>query len=218
MRPIVIGAATLLAIGCAGSPTADNSSPLDRACATDDCFYEREVRDFEVVNQTTLVVFVGNQRCPFQIELRGTFCDMSFAPDIYFDNPNEIRRDSDTDPFIGSPSSRLHDFRICSNDITVGVSGGVFTESPTNTQPPDRYGQERSDCHISSVTALTDDELVELYVSRGVVAPLPPMGTGEIEVGDQEEQGAEAPAPANDAGQPQAAEAPPSPATASSRL
>jgi hypothetical protein len=216
---MVIGATTLLAAGCATNPTADNSSPVDRACATNDCFYEREVRDFEVVNQTTLVVFVGNQRCPFQIELRGTFCDMTFAPDIYFDHPSEIARDSDTDPFIGSPSSRLHDSRICSNDISVGVSGGVFTENPTNTQPPDRYGQERSDCRISSVTALTDDELVELYVNRGVVAPLPPMGTGDIEVGDQEEQGAGAPAPADDAAAPQAGqEQTPSPATANTRL
>ena len=217
MRPMVIGAVVLTA-GCAGSPTADNSGPLDRACDSDDCFYEREVRDFEVVNGTTLVVFVGNQRCPFQIELRGTFCDLSFAPDIYFDNPSEINRDSDTDPFVGSPSSRLHDLRVCSNDINVGVSGGVFTENSTNTQPPDRFGQERTDCHISSVTSLTDDELVELYVGRGVVAPLPPMGTGDIEVGEQEEQGTEAPAPADGAAEPESTEeAPAPPATASSR-
>jgi hypothetical protein len=215
---MVLGA-TLLAAGCASSPTAENSSPADRACTTDDCFYEREVRSFEVINHTTLVVFVGNQRCPFQIELRGSFCDLSFAPDIYFDHPNEVNRDSDTDPFVGSPSSRLHDSRICSNDITVGVSGGVFTESPTNTQPTDRFGQERSDCHISSVTALTDDELVELYVDRGVVAPLPPMGTGDIEVGDQQEQGAESPAPADETAEPQPSQAEPaSPATANSRL
>jgi hypothetical protein len=216
---MLIGAITLVAAGCASSPTADNSSPADRACATDECFYERDVRDFEVVDQTTLVVFVGSQRCPFQIELRGTFCDLSFAPDIYFDHPGEINRDSDTDPFLGSPASRLQESRICSNDINVGVSGGVFTENPTNTQPPDRYGQQRSDCHISSVTALTDDELVELYVDRGVVAPLPPMGTGDIEVGDQAEQGAETPAPVDGAAEPQASEQPPlSPATANSRL
>jgi hypothetical protein len=196
---MVIGG-MLLAAGCASSPTADDSQPVDRACTSEDCFYEREVRDFKVVNQTTLIVFVGNQRCPFQIELRGTFCDLSFAPDIYFNHPGELNRDSDSDPFLGSPSSRLHALRICSNDINVGVSGGVFTENPSTTQPPDRFGNERSDCQISSVTALTDDELVELYVDRGVVAPVPPMGTGDIEVGQQEErQGSDAPAPAEDA-------------------
>jgi hypothetical protein len=40
---------------------------------------------------------------------------------------------------------------------------------------------------VSTVTSITDDQLVELYVARGVVPPLPPMGTGEIEVGEQEQ-------------------------------
>ena len=218
MRLVLSGAA-LLAAGCASSPTAENSEPADRACSREECFYERDVRDFEVINQTTVVVFVGNQRCPFQIELRGTFCDLSFAPDIYFTHPNEINPDSDRDPFVGSPSSRLQALRVCSNDINIGVSGGVFTENPINTQPPDRFGNEPTDCRISSVTALTDDELVELYVDRGVVAPLPPMGTGDIEVGDQEEQGVATPEQGDDAAETGARDSESeSPATASSRL
>jgi hypothetical protein len=42
---------------------------------------------------------------------------------------------------------------------------------------------------------VTDDQLLEFYVGRGVVAPVPPMGTGQIEVGEQEEQGATPAAP-----------------------
>jgi hypothetical protein len=51
----------------------------------------------------------------------------------------------------------------------------------------DRFGNLRTDCQVLTVTSITDDELVEFYVGRGVVPPLPPMGTGEIEVGDQDE-------------------------------
>jgi hypothetical protein len=38
------------------------------------------------------------------------------------------------------------------------------------------------------VRSITDDQLVEFYVGRGVVAPVPPMGAGQIEVGEQEDE------------------------------
>jgi len=206
---MICGGAMVVA-GCAGSPTADNTQPVDRACTVDDCFYEREVRDFEVINQTTLIVYVGNQRCPFQVELRGTFCDLEFAPELYFHPAGEIHKDSDRPVAIGgggtlspigpsSPESQLADAKVCSNDITTTVSGGVFTDNPTSNQPVDRYGNQRNDCEVSSVTSLTDDELIELYVSRGVVPPPPPMGSGQIKVGDQQEQGGSGTAPSGEA-------------------
>jgi hypothetical protein len=80
------------------------------------------------------------------------------------------------------------DLRICTNDLSVQVTGGRFTESLSSTPTTDRFGNVRLDCRISSVTSITDDQLVEFYVGRGVVPPLPPMGTGEIEVGEQEEE------------------------------
>lgn len=177
--------------GCAGTPT-DASQPLDRACTVTDCFMERDVRDFEILDQTTLIVYVGSQRCPFKVDLRGTFCDLTFAPDINFSSPRDFNARDDDDFLggtIGRPSS---DLRICSGDLQVGVSGGVFTENSTVRQPTDRFGNERSQCQINSVEAVTDDELVELYVSHGVTAPPPPMGNGQIEVGEQAEENAPA--------------------------
>ena len=94
MRLTTIGAALVVA-GCAGTQTADSTQAVKRACGGTSCFYEREVRDFEVVNHTTLIVYVGAQRCPYQVELTGTFCDMDFAGELYFDSPSEpatIRR------------------------------------------------------------------------------------------------------------------------------
>jgi hypothetical protein len=62
---------------------------------------------------------------------------------------------------------------------------------------------------ISSVEALTDDQLIELYVRRGVVAPPPPMGPGKIQVGDQNTA---SPSPPSDA----PGDAPPAAATPTS--
>jgi hypothetical protein len=45
---------------------------------------------------------------------------------------------------------------------------------------------------VLTVASITDDQLVEFYVSRKVVPPLPPMGTGEIEVGEPDEPGQDA--------------------------
>lgn len=184
MRLTIIGG-VLVAAGCASTQTADNTQAVNRVCGVDDCFYERDVRDFEVIEHTTLVVYVGAQRCPYQIELRGTFCDLEFAPEVYFNSPSEPLPDSDRNSFGGTSTARLHDLRICKNDINIGVSGGVITENPTSVQPPGRFGNRRSDCQISSVESLTDDKLVELYVRRGGVAPPPPMGSGQIQVGEQ---------------------------------
>jgi hypothetical protein len=71
--------------------------------------------------------------------------------------------------------------------MAIQVTGGRFTESQTTNVPTDRIGNPRTDCQVTTVTSMTDDQLVELYVARGVVPPLPPMGAGEIEVGEQEE-------------------------------
>jgi hypothetical protein len=77
--------------------------------------------------------------------------------------------------------------RVCSNDIDISVDGGAFTENPQSNQPADRFGNRRSECQISSVASITDDDLLQLYVDHGIAPPPPPMGAGKIEVGEQEE-------------------------------
>jgi hypothetical protein len=192
MRLTTIGAALVVA-GCAGTQTADTTQAAKRACGGISCFYEREIRDFEVINHTTLIVYVGAERCPYQVELFGTFCDMEFAPELYFTSATQAQNTggasraadaivpaSPTTPPLDprSPAHTLTDLRICSNDISIGVSGGSFTNDPSNQS-------RRPDCQIQSVASLTDDKLIELYVRKGVVAPPPPVGSGQIQVGAQ---------------------------------
>lgn len=181
---------------------------VDRACDVDDCFREADVRDFEVIDRTHLIVYVGPQRCAFHIELLGALCDMSFAPELYFRRRNEVpqimidrprnaaiepgptqprmgSRDQDFDSFELAQRERK-DLRICGNDLMIQVHGGRWTESQSAAST-DRFGNPETDCRISSVAPVTDDQLLEFYVRRGVVSPVPPMGTGEIEVGEQKE-------------------------------
>ena len=186
----------------------DDSEATKRACSVADCFLERDVRDFEVIDRTHLIVYVGQQRCAFHVELSGALCDLSFAPELYFRRSNEVpmlttgredplapadptvprgRRPTDFDPFDIQQRER-RDARVCRNDLGIQVHGGVFTESAAASgTATDRFGNPRTDCRVSNVRSVTDDQLVEFYVARGVLPPLPPMGTGEIEVGEQEE-------------------------------
>src|SRR5690606_5342948 len=130
--PIVAGCAT-------GAGTANSGAALDRTCGVEDCFDARDVRDFEVLNRTTLVLFVGAQRCPFQVELDGTFCDMTMAPEVFFRTPEQRRleqitqQDDPLDPrsifeqdLRRQPLGRdMAASRICPDD-RVEVSGRVF--------------------------------------------------------------------------------------------
>jgi hypothetical protein len=45
------------------------------------------------------------------------------------------------------------------------------------------------------VSSLTDDQVLELYVAHDKVAPPPPMGAGQIEVGDQKDGESAGPSP-----------------------
>jgi hypothetical protein len=164
----------------------DDTEAVSRACSVRDCFSEADVRDFEVIDRTHLIVYVGSQRCAFHVELRGTLCDLTFAPELYFTNASEVR-----------DGGGRRDLRVCSNDLSVMVHGGQFTESFSAPVVRDRVGEPRvnADCRVSSIVSVTDDQLIEFYVGRGVIPPVPPMGTGEIEIGEQEEQGAAPAAP-----------------------
>jgi len=205
-----LGILCLGALGLAATAHAQRSKGGDteatkRACSVEDCFYERDIREFEVIDQTHVIVYTGPQRCAFHIELRGTMCDLTYAPELYFNRRGDVPISGTTrgaepipgrgaaDPFTPIETSRHSDddaLRICSNDLAVQVTGGKFTESSTTNVARDRFGNPITDCQVLTVTSITDDQLVEFFVGRGVIPPPPPMGTGDIEVGDQEEPGA----------------------------
>lgn len=177
------------------SKDRDKDGAIDRACTVTDCFNERDIRDFEVIDQQSLIVYVGPQHCAFRVDVRGTLCDMTFAPELYFSKvndpnnvilPTEDRSLPDAFNPLAMQRRDRRDIRICANDLSVQVDGGRFTEPLESNQPTDRFGNTRSECVVAGVWSLTDDQLMELYVERDIAPPPPPMGTGEIEVGEQE--------------------------------
>lgn len=177
----------------------NETEAVERACTVTDCFQERDIRHFEVIDQTHVIVYTGSQRCAFHVEVRGTFCDLTFAPELYFTSTTErldtilprsrdpLGRSPRMDPLDNLEPNRRN-LKICANDLTIQVHGGPFTESLSGngqmTSNP-RISPPDTDCRVTGVTPITDDQLLEFFVSRGVLAPPPPMGTAEIEVGEQ---------------------------------
>lgn len=205
MRVGVLCIPLLIAVAAQAQRSRDETDATQRACGVEDCFLEREIRDFEVIDQTHLIVYTGSQRCAFHVEVRGTFCDLTFAPQLYFSRGNELRdgASSSADPLDSGFGGRIdvldtpsrQNLRICTNDLGIQVHGGAFTESAPTATSTDRFGNASADCRVTTVTSITDDQLVELYVKRRVIPPLPPIGAGEIDVGEQDEQGANAEQP-----------------------
>ena len=219
MRLSVLSIALLLATSPAYGQRRERdkneTDAVTRACSVEDCFREADVREFEIIDRTHVIVYVGSQRCAFHLELRGALCDLSFAPELYFRPANEVPQivldrpgnafdPDETAPRVGPRPGDFDSFQIeqrerddalvCSNDLTMQVHGGAWTENAASSMGTDRFGNPITDCQISSVTSVTDDQLLEFYVGRGVLPPVPPMGPGEIEVGEQEEQGTAPPA------------------------
>lgn len=209
MRVGVLCLLQLVVVAAHAQGNKDETEATQRACGVEDCLLERDIRDFEVIDRTHVIVYTGSQRCAFYIEVRGTHCDLTFAPELYFSRLNELPdgplsstlpdgRPSSTDPLESAFGNRIDvnslsrsNLRICSNDLGIQVHGGQFTESAPVTPTTDRFGNLRAECRIASVKSITDDQLVEFYVQRRVIPPLPPMGVGQIEIPEQDEQGAE---------------------------
>lgn len=188
MRSAVVLCALWLA-ACSTTPSADqlalNTEPAER-CEVTDCFNQLAVRDFEVVDSTTLVLYVGSQRCPFRVEFQGVFCDLTFLPgntiEFAISDPQNIRR-------VTQPTGRMTDTRICSFDRNVGIADDPFSRAGGFEPIPGQLP-----CEIQEVESLTDDELIELYVENRMAAPPPPFGNGQIsapEAEDAVEEGTE---------------------------
>ena len=194
---------------CLAHPTGDAYAG-DRACNVKDCFYARDVRSFDVIDKSTVIVYIGSQHCAFKVELRGTFCDLTYAPELVFSDPKDVPINEQNPSTAGLPGNVSFGeldtpnlpsqrrgratLKVCDNNLGLQVSGGAFSNStlssPLDRNDPsirrDRYGRAlTADCQVSAVASITDDQVVEIYVAHRVTPPLPPMGSGEIQVGKQ---------------------------------
>jgi hypothetical protein len=116
MRSLVAPLILALA-GCASSGTDTRPTSIIRTECDQltECFYQGAVRDYRVLDNTSIVVFVGPSNCPYHVELDGFFCNLRGSPYIGFQD---------------------FDGRICSLDRS------YIIDSPFGTQ--DEYCEVRS--------------------------------------------------------------------------
>lgn len=179
---LAVGVATVLSIAATPALAQDGSEngPAER-CESTDCFNQLQIRDLDVVAPRTLIVYVGARKCPFLVELRGTFCDLTYLGsfDVVF-RPGRVARARST-PIVGGPGGRngggVEQTRVCAADINLGIEAGAFTSSLGS----DDTSSDGLSCRISDVRSLTDDERIQIFVDNELTAPPPPFGTGRVE-------------------------------------
>ncbi len=121
MRQLLPIAACIAMAGCATSTPETSIRP---ACdLRSQCFNQRSVRDFEMLDNDTMLVEVGGNRCPFIVEVDGLFCDLGFASTIAFQDRDGRICSADTSyilsgPFVRDPEDvcRVRNVRAISED------------------------------------------------------------------------------------------------------
>jgi len=109
-RSIPAASVVLLIAGCASAP-ADPNRPRQPACDQSlSCFYERDIRSFQVLDDRTVVVLVGRNQCPFKVELDGFVCDLNFASFLSFNDPDGRICSWDRSFVIGGPFPRQDEY------------------------------------------------------------------------------------------------------------
>lgn len=195
---------------CAAGPKASKSKdrPVER-CSVTKCFQRQSVRSFDVIDDDTIVVYSGAQRCPFVVEMRGLQCRMSTAPEVNFVTVGPVPAASALETIRqtggglvpGSQDPAGIRFRpvdrVC--DYTRGLIAvtGPFDQG-TRTPVP-ALGALGDACQVVDIKSVTDDQLIEMFVKNKLVPPPPPVGTGEISVAEPDEQSDAAGTPGEDA-------------------
>jgi len=107
MRCLALCATAAIA-GCAASGTDTiGQEPLRAACDQGtNCFYQRSVRDYQVLDDSTLVVFVGANRCPFVVRVEGFFCQLRSSAFLGFQDLDGRICNLDRSFVVGGPFVR----------------------------------------------------------------------------------------------------------------
>ncbi len=170
--------AFLLAFGGAVVAPPDAAAQASR-CRTSNCFIDNAIRHHEVIDDATVVIYVGQERCPYLVRVDQLYCDVTFLADIHF-----IKTRGRT--------QRGGVNRVCTYDTGLAIDplGQFGVRFPGAAGGPvDPLSGGSLPCRVMEFRPVTDDELMEIYVEEGLVAPPPPIGTGQISRADEDEEG-----------------------------
>ena len=108
MRALIV----LLALSVAGCATTDTAQSVIRtACdQRSNCFNQNAVRSFEILDNTTLVAFVGAERCPYLVRLDGFFCNLRMSSYIGFRDFEGRISNLDRSFVVGGPIAREDEY------------------------------------------------------------------------------------------------------------
>jgi hypothetical protein len=203
----IAGIAVAVVAGCAASPPTADNGPLAR-CSVTDCLNVSAIRDYDIVDGTTAVVYVGPRRCPFVVSLDGFNCRASVAPALRF---LEIslggQRAEEARGRVCGPGGNLYVYTGLLDPGFLSQDGFPRTRPGRGEGYDDAFPSLGIDsplpglargafdprdprtsgdlCRVQDIRSITDDQLLELLVDRRVVPPPPPIGSGRIEVPPQ---------------------------------
>lgn len=163
-------------------------------CLLNDCFQERQIRDFEIIDRDTLIVYVGRNRCPYKIEVDQLYCNVTFLPEVeFFDrrvdhiesvmrgrgqSNNEVIDNLNNGITVGGGDRGTGSRRVCTNSTSLALRTQGFAGSEVGPPPGEPA------CRIRSINTMTDDQLLELFVDEDLTLPPPPIGIGDISRAD----------------------------------
>jgi hypothetical protein len=194
MQLVSKGLYTLAGLAAASLAIVSPASAQSGDCFDMECFYDRQIRDFRVIDSETVIVYIGNERCPYLVKTQGYYCDLKYIPDIDFFHEREWRQMSRRDRgneqqirIFGRRGGALgaqgidrqdgftRNDRICKNNaMQYALDTFGFGPYYQGDVPVDQ-----AECPVVSVTKIVDDDLIELYTKQGMPPP-PPMGNGDI--------------------------------------
>jgi hypothetical protein len=110
MRALIVLIALSIA-GCATTATDTAQSAIRTACNQhSNCFSQNAVRSFEILDDTTLVAFVGAERCPYLVRLDGFFCNLRMSAYVGFRDFDGRICNLDRSFVVGGPFAREDEY------------------------------------------------------------------------------------------------------------
>lgn len=164
-----------VAVACVGLAGAVPGFSQSGDCFSKECFFSGQIRDFQIVDSDTMVIYAGRDRCAFVVEVNGMFCDLTYLPQVEFFRTRDRILESNTGR-RGDDGGFGRNDRICPN-TAMGYSLETFGFTSLDVEDMPRG---RPACELRGATPASDNDLIELLTIEGIAAPPPPIGNGDI--------------------------------------
>ena len=156
MRSVYLLAVSFVLAGCATTGERTVRSGCD---PRSNCFFQSDVRRFEILDDRTMLVEVGSARCPYIVELDGFLCDLRMSSMISFHDADGRICALDNSYVSGAPFfSRTED--LCRIRNVRAINDDVLLESYVNAgrvPPPPPTGSGELEVEVTSDESLTEE-------------------------------------------------------------